>query len=70
MWQDAVFTIGGLIFAMSLIPMLTTTKDNLPPLSTSILTGLTLVIRPSRKTPGFIRGGYKRTLYHIIDIYY
>ena len=41
-WQDIVITIGTFIFAIALIPTLKS-KDK-PPISTSLTTGLTLLI--------------------------
>lgn len=41
-WQDAVITAGQWFFALSLIPTLL--SEDLPPLLTSISTGLILII--------------------------
>ena len=39
-WQDLVFTVGGCLFTLALIPTLRSSMK--PPLSTSVLTGIIL----------------------------
>jgi hypothetical protein len=41
-WQDIIITIGTFIFAIALIPTLRS-KDK-PPVSTSLTTGITLIV--------------------------
>jgi hypothetical protein len=41
-WQDIIITIGTFIFAIALIPTLKSADK--PPVSTSLTTGLTLIV--------------------------
>lgn len=43
-WQDLIFTAGSVVFILALIPTLRAPENQKPRASTSLITGLTLVV--------------------------